>query len=210
MVVGLISDTHGLLRPEALRALDGSDVIVHAGDIGAPGILHDLRAIAPVVRKALADKELDLAVTLSEKKSSPGIRALSLLELPMVLLVEKTSPITTAEQLWKKDKIEEALICLPHAEAMCKSFQQGLARLGIDWFPSIEVSSIDLIETYVATGFGIGLTVQVPKAKISPNVRMVPLPGFDPVIMGALWRGKSSPLLQAFLDEMQLRAKRLG
>ena len=47
--VGVISDTHGLLRPEALRALDGSDVIVHAGDIGAPGILHDLRAIAPVV-----------------------------------------------------------------------------------------------------------------------------------------------------------------
>ena len=82
--------------------------------------------------------------------------------------------------------------------------------MGVDWFPSIEVSSIDLIETYVATGFGIGLTVQVPKAKVSPNVRGVPLPGFDPVIMGALWRGKSSTVLQAFLDEMQLRAKRLA
>jgi len=48
-VVGLISDTHGLLRPEALRALAGSDLIVHAGDVGAPEILDALRAVAPLV-----------------------------------------------------------------------------------------------------------------------------------------------------------------
>jgi putative phosphoesterase len=48
MRVGLISDTHGLLRPEALRFLRGADHIIHAGDIGAPGILQVLRALAPV------------------------------------------------------------------------------------------------------------------------------------------------------------------
>jgi putative phosphoesterase len=48
-VVGLISDTHGLLRPEALRALDGSDLIIHAGDVGKPEILDALRALAPVI-----------------------------------------------------------------------------------------------------------------------------------------------------------------
>jgi putative phosphoesterase len=48
-VVGLISDTHGLLRPEALRALEGSDLIIHAGDVGKPEILDELRALAPVV-----------------------------------------------------------------------------------------------------------------------------------------------------------------
>ena len=47
--IGLISDTHGLLRPEAVRALAGCQLIVHAGDVGKPGILDDLRAIAPVV-----------------------------------------------------------------------------------------------------------------------------------------------------------------
>ena len=47
--IGLISDTHGLLRPEALGALDGSDVIIHAGDVGAPEILEQLRRLAPVV-----------------------------------------------------------------------------------------------------------------------------------------------------------------
>jgi hypothetical protein len=46
--VGLISDTHGLLRPEALDALRGSDAIVHAGDIGTRAILDALAAIAPV------------------------------------------------------------------------------------------------------------------------------------------------------------------
>lgn len=45
--VGVISDTHGLLRPEALTALHGSDLIIHAGDIGDPEILQQLRAIAP-------------------------------------------------------------------------------------------------------------------------------------------------------------------
>jgi putative phosphoesterase len=47
--VGLISDTHGSLREEALRALKGSDLIIHAGDVGKPEILTALEAIAPVI-----------------------------------------------------------------------------------------------------------------------------------------------------------------
>lgn len=47
-IVGLISDTHGLLRPRAIDALSGCDHIVHAGDIGPPLILDRLRQIAPV------------------------------------------------------------------------------------------------------------------------------------------------------------------
>jgi putative phosphoesterase len=46
--IGLISDTHGLLRPEALEFLAGSDHIVHGGDIGGPEILERLAAIAPL------------------------------------------------------------------------------------------------------------------------------------------------------------------
>src|SRR5260370_18190934 len=48
-VIGLISDTHGLLRPEALLALDGSDLIIHSGDVGKPEILGALNLLAPVV-----------------------------------------------------------------------------------------------------------------------------------------------------------------
>ena len=47
MNVGVISDTHGLLRPEAVAALRGSHLIVHAGDVGRPEVLDHLREIAP-------------------------------------------------------------------------------------------------------------------------------------------------------------------
>jgi putative phosphoesterase len=48
VIIGVISDTHGLLRPESLAALQGSDYIIHAGDIGDPVILDKLEEIAPV------------------------------------------------------------------------------------------------------------------------------------------------------------------
>jgi uncharacterized protein len=47
-LVGIISDTHGVLRPQALDALRGSHLIIHAGDIGSPSILEALARIAPV------------------------------------------------------------------------------------------------------------------------------------------------------------------
>ncbi|CRM54448.1 metallophosphoesterase family protein [Pseudomonas sp. 8 R 14] len=48
MKVGVISDTHGLLRPEAVAALQGCEQIIHAGDIGSPEILQQLAQIAPL------------------------------------------------------------------------------------------------------------------------------------------------------------------
>ena len=48
MVIGVISDTHGLLRPEALAALRGCNPILHAGDIGSADVLEQLRKLAPV------------------------------------------------------------------------------------------------------------------------------------------------------------------
>jgi putative phosphoesterase len=47
--LGVISDTHGLLRPEAVEALRGSDMIVHAGDVGSAEVLRELEKIAPVI-----------------------------------------------------------------------------------------------------------------------------------------------------------------
>ncbi len=49
ILIGVISDTHGLLRPEAIAALRGSEHIVHAGDVGSPEIIEELSAIAPVI-----------------------------------------------------------------------------------------------------------------------------------------------------------------
>ena len=67
--VGLISDTHGLLRREALDALRGSDFIVHAGDIGCPAILEELRCLAPVTAVRGNNDQGPWAETLPELAS---------------------------------------------------------------------------------------------------------------------------------------------
>ena len=159
----------------------------------------------------LQGNEIDLAVTLVEKSANQGIHSLVLLELPLALLVPKTSPITSAEQLWKMDKISDPLICLPAPETLCKTFQRGLSRIGVDWFPGIEVSSTDLIETYVANGFGLGLSVVMPKVSLPDGIRAITLgKEFPPLVMGALWRGKPTVLIQAFIDELKSRAQKLA
>ncbi len=158
----------------------------------------------------LLREEIDLAVTLIEKRATPGINSQVMIELPMILLVPKASKITDAEQLWKQDPIKEPLICMPAAEVLSKNLQQTLARRGLDWFASIEVSSLDLIETYVAGGFGLGVVVEIPGVKMDPGVRAVALPEFPKVAVGALWRGKPSPIVQTFVDLLERRAKGLG
>jgi hypothetical protein len=49
LTVGVVSDTHGLVRPEAIEALRGSDVILHAGDVGGSHVLQELGELAPVI-----------------------------------------------------------------------------------------------------------------------------------------------------------------
>ncbi len=175
-----------------------------------PGLKVSLREGYPAHLEELLQKdEIDLAVTLVEKKPAQGIHSLALLELPLVLLAEASSGITAAEQLWKRDKIDERLICLPPDTQLYKNFQQKLSELDVDWFPNIEASSVDLIETYVANGLGIGVAVAIPQKTLPSNVRALPLRGFPPVMVGAMWRGRTTPLIQAFLDEMKLIARRL-
>jgi uncharacterized protein len=69
MIAGVISDTHGLLRPEALDALRGVDHILHAGDVGAPRVLEELARIAPVTAiRGNVDTE-DWALELPETEA---------------------------------------------------------------------------------------------------------------------------------------------
>jgi putative phosphoesterase len=67
--VGLISDTHGLLRPQALAALAGSDHIIHAGDIGGPEVLEQLARIAPVTAVRGNNDQLPWAAHLRDTET---------------------------------------------------------------------------------------------------------------------------------------------
>jgi DNA-binding transcriptional LysR family regulator len=161
----------------------------------------------PQLETWLKQQELDVAVTLIEGRAPAGFNSVRLLELPLVLLVEKGSKITKADEVWKRDPIDEALISLPPMETIPRQFQQELGRRNLEWLPRIEVSSLGLIETYVAHGHGIGLYVDIPRYEYSPKLRVLRLDDFPPVVLGAIWVGKSSPVIQVLLDEVAQRIK---
>jgi DNA-binding transcriptional LysR family regulator len=176
-----------------------------------PGLKITLRqGYQPTLEPWLLNNEIDLAVTLLEGKPPSGLNSIPLLELPLVLLVKKGNGLSSASELWKRNRIEATLISLPSRETIWKHFQQGLNRLGVDWFTGIEVSSVDLIVTYVASGFGIGLSVAIPQARLPASVRALPLTDFPPVTFGAIWRGRLTPFLRAFMDEAQSRVRRIA
>jgi DNA-binding transcriptional LysR family regulator len=164
----------------------------------------------PQLEQWIERHEIDLAFTLLNHKATGGAKAQRLLELPLVLLVEKKSKLQSPDELFARDKIEEPLIALPSNELICKLFQQELSRRGVDWFPSVEVSSIDLVETYVGRGYGIGLSLGLPQTRLIPNLRQLPLRDFPTVTIGAVWAGKPTPLTNAFVEAAQKHAKQLA
>ena len=208
------------LQPEATPYLRiGAPELVFRDHL--PGLLNDLRARFPRLKLSLRSgyqhqleawleaREIHLAVTPLETNPPNSIKMVSLLHLPLVLLVPRRSPVKAVEDLWTRDKIEEPLVCLPPSETVSKNFQEGLARIGVDWPPGIEASSLDLISTYVLNGYGIGLSVAVPGQPFPPRLRALPLEGFKPVELGVLWSGALNPLENTLLEEIQRRAASL-
>ena len=184
-----------------------------------PELLQKLRTKFPAFRlylheaaraeaeRLLLARDVDFAITLVEKKSRAGIQVRPLLELPLILLVHKKSRLASAEELWKRDKIEETLISLPRTDPVHVSFQSGLERLGVEWFCGIEVNSARLIERYVASGYGIGLVVAVPGFKPVEGVRVLQLSDFRPVVVGASWSGKLPSISKQLLAELETEAQ---
>jgi DNA-binding transcriptional LysR family regulator len=157
--------------------------------------------------RLLLARDVDLAITVIEKKPRAGIQVRPLLELPLILLIRRKSKIARAEELWKLDKIEETLISFPRTDPIHATFQRGLERIGVEWFCGIEVNSARLIERYVAGGYGIGLAVAVPGFKPAAGVRVIRLPNFPPVVVGAVWSGKLSNISKQLLADLEAEAQ---
>ena len=81
--------------------------------------------------------EIDIAITVLERKRVNAARSRALLGLPLILLVKNTQRLTRAEELWGRDKIEETLITFRRGDPVPLYFQEGLQRLGVEWFPGI-------------------------------------------------------------------------
>lgn len=161
----------------------------------------------PEVINWLQQQEIDLAVCLLGARPPAGINVIPMFKMPLVLLVPKRSKLASAQELWQRDRIEDSLITVPSNEPIRRAFQEGLARLKVDWFSGIEVSTVEMVQTYVANGYGIGVTVRVPKMKYHPQVRLLPLEGFEAVTFGVLWQGRRTVLLEALFKILEKAAR---
>ena len=157
----------------------------------------------------LQDRQIDLAITPLEKRPPARLRCLRLMRVPLVLLVHRKSKYKSAAELWAQGRIEEPLITLPTVEIISRLFKKGLQRRRIEWPPAIEASSLELITQYVANGDGIGVSVNLPGVSRHPQVRILPLEGFDPVEVAALWHGEPTCLIRAVLEEGQRYVRQL-
>lgn len=164
----------------------------------------------PQVITWLQHQDIDVSIGLLGGTPPPGIQALPLFELPLALLVPKDSPLQSAAELWQQDRIEPALITVPSNEPIRRAFQDGLAKHKVDWGGGIEVSSVEMVQNYVAHGYGIGVTVHLPDLELHSAVRVLPLPDFQRVTFGVLWQGRRTPILEGLIRILEQQAIQLA
>ena len=158
----------------------------------------------------LTRHEIDMAITEMADRPAVGIKAHTLLRLPLVLLVRADSTLKSVREIWAEEKISHPLVALGEHQTLTRQFHDELRRRhGRLWPVSIEASSIELVETYVSEGFGVGLSVLVPGKPVRHGgaaLRTLPLTGFAPLIIAALWQGKLLPVPAGFLELAKKRA----
>jgi DNA-binding transcriptional LysR family regulator len=161
--------------------------------------LHSGRS--PHIEEALAAGGIDAGFSTLSAARSPEVRYRELLRLPMVLLVPRSSDVRSADALFARDRIESPLITLPSTDPVCVLFQRELRKRKIDWYPALELASLELVARYVAEGYGVGLGVAVPGGAGADGVRALPLPGFAEIGFGVYTAARRSPVVELFVSE---------
>jgi DNA-binding transcriptional LysR family regulator len=186
-----------------------------------PPILRSVRARVPKfsvslqslaleeIEARLLAQQLDIGLAAFSGKVSEGLRFRVIIELAPCLLVPDSSTLKSSASLWKRGRIDEALVCMAPSSPLCRSFQQELESRGAEWPPSLELPSIDLVTRYVVDGYGIGLSVQLPGAKAPAGTRIVGLPGFPKLPVVAIWMGMMSAVEKVFVEEAESFARKL-
>ena len=178
----------------------------------APALVARMRARLPGLRPQLREGlqgellswlecgQIDVAVAALGAKLPAGIRSRRLLRVPLVLLVPARGRRRTAQDYFR-DPARPPLISLPATESLVRQFQRDLKSRGVRWPAAMEADSLVTIARYVAEGEGIGVTLDLPGYVKQRGTRVVPLPGFAPVEVAALWRGEPTPVVAAFVAE---------
>lgn len=199
-----IAATAGVMHdyfPQLLRALEQR----------VPGLRISLREASPVVAaRLLREHEVDLAFAIHERRHAMSLQFQPLVSLPMVLLTEKNSPFATSAAVLRQAVDGGVpLIAPPPTDELTEAFMAELRRRKRSWEIRIEAPALDLVEAYVAHGFGVGLSISVPGRAIPGSVRALKLSGFPKLVYGVLWNGKLSAPAQACLEIAKKMAQSL-
>lgn len=187
--------------PELLRQME-----VRRPGLAIKLVEADYRLAAELVERA----EVDLAVVVPEEKAPTGLKVRLLVRLPLVLLVPSDWSSVRAARLMKEGAAgRHRLIGLPSHERLPRLFAEGLRKKGLVWPVSVEASSVDLVVRYVEARLGVGLAVVHPGGIWPTGVRAVELPGFAPLPIAAMWKGKLAEVPSEFLAGLEARASAL-
>ena len=157
------------------------------------------------VEEWLRNDQIDMAVTSVGPRPPARLHQMRFVRIPLVLLVHRSSPVNSADELWAQKKITMPLIGQPAKTSFMQGFQRDLKRRRVSWPQAVEVTSAELVVRYVENreGYGVG-NLGIPSIlKQHRDVRVLPLEGFEPMTMGALWRGELTPLMRATLAGVQ-------
>lgn len=157
----------------------------------------------------LRRREIDIAITELEGPTKGSFRRCDLVQLPLVLMVPRRSKITAISDLFQNGRPNQKLISLPSSEVLSKSFYAGLNKLGLHWPMAIEVVSLELIDVYTSLGFGVGSSVFLPGRKIPKDLRLVPLPKFPWLRIGAFWLGELPAIAESMLADLKRVAEKM-
>lgn len=142
----------------------------------------------PELSAQLRSGAIDVAFTARSTPEPTGFSSLDLVQLPLALLVPRCSGIRKAEHFWEQSNIAEPLIMPGSAEGIARTFTCGLKQAKIRWEPRIEASSLRDALGLVASGAGVALTVNASWVARHPQVRVLPLAGFQSVQVAAFWQ----------------------
>lgn len=152
-------------------------------------------AHSPTAETSLLKQEADIAVSLLHGRLPSAIRSEKLIEAPLILLAPAKWEADTFEKIcepaFKGDfRIRDPLISLLPDETVARLFQAGISELGLCWTPQMEVSTLELVQTYVERGLGYGVSVAIPAVELPPSIQVIPLEGFPPLAVGLLSIGE--------------------
>ena len=160
----------------------------------------------PQVEAWLERQEIDFAITLLEGQGAKGLNHLPLLELPLVLLVPKASRFRAASEIFEAlatESLEDPLISITAVELAPRRFREFLESRSLEWPSRVEVTDLELVEVYVQSGFGIGLSLAIPGSSPAKDLRVLPISDITPLRLGAVWQGAPTAVMSTLIETLR-------